>query len=94
MCRFPGLKTALDYILAGIQAQVAVATGQAYGSFASLNGVPLGLDFITTQDVTTGARRSYGQSCLSERNALYDVRTLTFPVLQKRTWCHATTPHP
>ncbi|CAL8470071.1 g9613 [Coccomyxa elongata] len=73
---FPGLKMALDYIQAGIQAQVAVATGQAYGSFASLNGVPLGLDFITTQDVTTGARRSYGQSCLSERNALYDGTVL------------------
>lgn len=73
--RFPGLRLALDYVQAALQAQVALATGQDYGSFATLNGVPLGLQFITAQDVTAGARRGYGQSCLAEPNALYDVRT-------------------
>jgi len=65
----------LDYIQAALQEQVAMVSGQDYGSFASINGVPLGLEFITSQDVTNGARRSYGQSCLTEPNVLYDVRT-------------------
>lgn len=77
MCRFPGLKTVLDYIQATLQEQVAMVSGQDYGSFASISGVPLGFEFITSQDVTTGARRSYGQSCLSEPNVLYDVRAPT-----------------
>lgn len=78
-CRFPGLKTALDYIQSALQAEVALATGQDYGSFATLNGVPLGAQFITAQDVTAGARRGYGQSCLAEPNALYDVSAAPMP---------------
>lgn len=72
-CRFPGLKTAVDYIQSVLQEQVTLATGQDYGSFAALNGIPLSMDFITNSDVTAGARRVYGQSCLTESNTLYEV---------------------
>lgn len=72
--RFPGLKTAVDFIQSVLQEEVTLATGQDYGSFATLNGVPLAMDFITNADITAGARRVYGQSCLTESNTLYDVR--------------------
>jgi hypothetical protein len=75
-CRFPALKTAVDYIQSVLQVEVTLATGQDYGSFAALNGVPLNMAFITNADITAGARRSYGQSCLTESNTLYEVRIL------------------
>ena len=56
-----------------LQEQVTTATGKDYGSFATLNGVPLAMDFITNSDITAGARRVYGQSCLTESNTLYEV---------------------
>ena len=64
----------MAYLQAALQAEVALVTGQPYGSFASLNGVPLSMDFITAADLVDGERRGFGQSCLSEENAVYDVR--------------------
>ena len=71
--RFPGLQTAVDYVQQALQAEVTDLSGQDYGSFATLNGVPLQMQFITAADVTSGARRGYGQSCLTEQNTVYEV---------------------
>lgn len=71
---FPGLQTAVDYVQQALQAEVTALSGQEYGSFATLNGVPLQMQFITDADVTSGARRAFGQSCLTEQNTVYEVR--------------------
>ena len=71
--RFPGLKIVMDYLQSVLQVQVTEATGQNFGTFATVNGVPLACTQITSVDLSKGARRGFGQSCLTESNALYEV---------------------
>ena len=85
--RFPGLQVAVAYLQAALQQEVATITGQPFGSFASLNGVPLNMDFITAADIVDGAKRGFGQSCLTEENAVYQARACS------GCWgCHACLP--
>ena len=63
----------MDYLQSVLQVQVTEATGQNFGTFATVNGVPLAFNLITTVDLSKGARRGVGQSCLTESNAVYEV---------------------
>lgn len=74
MFRFPGLKIVMDYLQSVLQVQVTEATGQNFGTFATVNGVPLAFNLVTAADVSNGARRGFGQSCLAEQNAVYQVQ--------------------
>ena len=71
--RFPGLKIVMDYLQSVLQVQVTEATGQNFGTFATVNGVPLAFNLITAVDLSKGARRGFGQSCLTESNTVYQV---------------------
>ena len=71
--RFPGLQIVMDYLQSVLQVQVTEATGETFGTYATVNGVPLAFDLITAADVADGARRGFGQSCLTESNTVYEV---------------------
>lgn len=64
----------MDYLQSVLQVQVTEATGQNFGTFATVNGVPLAINLVTAADVSSGARRGFGQSCLTESNTVYQAR--------------------
>ena len=72
--RFPGLNIVMAYLQSVLQVQVTEATGQNFGTFATINGVPLAFSLVTAADLSAGARRGFAQSCLTESNTLYQVR--------------------
>ncbi len=73
-CRFPGLNIVMDYLQSVLQVQVTEATGQNFGTFATINGVPLAFNLVTAANLAAGARRGFAQSCLTESNTVYQVR--------------------
>ncbi len=83
----------MAYLQAALQQEVATISGQPFGSFASLNGVPLNMDFITAADITNGAKRGFGQACLTEENAVYQARApdlaAVLPPILAVLCCHA-----
>ena len=73
VCRFPGLNIVMDYLQSVLQVQVTEATGQNFGTFATINGVPLAFNLVTAANLAAGARRGFAQSCLTESNTVYQV---------------------
>ncbi|CAL5218474.1 g159 [Coccomyxa viridis] len=73
---FPGLNIVMDYLQSVLQVQVTEATGQNFGTFATINGVPLAFNLVTAANLAAGARRGFAQSCLTESNTVYQGQVL------------------